>query len=1057
MATNIFSTSNLAGTSIVKLLKKISNALFSTSSAGLYIILFAVSIGAATFIENDFGTSSAQKIIYRAWWFELILLLFGISLVANIVRFRMVSKKKWATLTFHASMIIILTGAGVTRYLGSEGMMHIREGSSSSTYLSTETYLQFEATHQGRKYVFEEPVLFATLGNNNWKSSYLIGDNEVRIEVVNFMPNPTERMTEDVNGIPILKVVIGGINGREEYFVKYGDRVNIHGTMFNFGNLEEGPSFNIKYENGKLYFKTSATYTQMQMATQKRDTLLPGVYHPLLLRSLYSAGGQSFVIGDFEASGAMDIASSSNKMTSTSMAGLELKITSDSEQEKFFVYGRKGVEGRPRMVAVGNTNFWVSYGSKRVSIPFSIKLNDFIMERYPGTNSASSYASEITLEVPQKNIHRDQRIYMNHILNYGGYRFFQSSFDQDELGTYLSVNHDSWGSWLSYIGYALLTIGMILTLFNGNTRFRQLIKTIKKMRQAEKVMASACISIFLSISIPASGAPSNELNIRAINLSHASQFGQLVMQDHNGRFKPMNTFTSEVLRKISRKEAIHGLSSEQVLLGMATSPKDWYGVPIIKLGKHEEIRKILQTNDDLAAYRDFFEIRGEYKLRDLVRSAYNTPQRDRGTLEKEILKLDEKVNICSMIFSGGFMKVFPVPNDLSHHWQSPADLSHQHDVGHNHLVNTYAEQFYPEYISTVQNAMVNHDWASANKLLAELNQFQKTNGGEMLPAPSKLRAELLLNKIKVFNRLGKMYGLLGLIFLGLLFTSVFNPKINLKWPFKVTFGLLLFAFIMHTFGLGLRWYIAGRAPWSNGYESMIYIGFTTILAGLIFSRKSIGGLAASCILSATILMVAGLSWLDPEITPLVPVLKSYWLTIHVSLEAGSYGFLMLGAIIGVVNLVLMIFGNNKNAHRIIKEMTYVSEITLIGGLFMISIGTYLGGVWANESWGRYWGWDAKETWALVTILVYAFILHMRFIPGFRGVYAFNVASLFGWASVMMTYFGVNYYLSGLHSYATGDPAPIPSFVYYTVIVLALICLLAYWRQRQNSKSNLAKA
>jgi cytochrome c-type biogenesis protein CcsB len=356
--------------------------------------------------------------------------------------------------------------------------------------------------------------------------------------------------------------------------------------------------------------------------------------------------------------------------------------------------------------------------------------------------------------------------------------------------------------------------------------------------------------------------------------------------------------------------------------------------------------------------------------------------------------------------------------------------------------------------------MVNHDWASANKLLAELSQFQKINGGEMLPAPSKLRAELLLNKLKVFNKLGKMYGLLGLIFLGLLFTSVFNPNINLKWPFKVTFGLLLFAFIMHTFGLGLRWYIAGRAPWSNGYESMIYIGFTTILAGLIFSRKSIGGLAASCILSATILMVAGLSWLDPEITPLVPVLKSYWLTIHVSLEAGSYGFLMLGAIIGVVNLVLMIFGNKKNgenAHRIIKEMTYVSEITLIGGLFMISIGTFLGGVWANESWGRYWGWDAKETWALVTILVYAFILHMRFIPGFRGVYAFNVASLFGWASVMMTYFGVNYYLSGLHSYAAGDPIPIPSFVYYTVIVLALICLLAYWRQRQNSKSNLAKA
>jgi ABC-type transport system involved in cytochrome c biogenesis permease subunit len=198
-------------------------------------------------------------------------------------------------------------------------------------------------------------------------------------------------------------------------------------------------------------------------------------------------------------------------------------------------------------------------------------------------------------------------------------------------------------------------------------------------------------------------------------------------------------------------------------------------------------------------------------------------------------------------------------------------------------------------------------------------------------------------------------------------------------------------------------------------------------------------------------MVAGLSWLDPEITPLVPVLKSYWLTIHVSLEAGSYGFLMLAAIIGILNLLLIVFVNHRNqpqVKRVVQEMTYISEMTMIGGLFMISIGTYLGGVWANESWGRYWGWDAKETWALVTILVYAFILHMRFIPGLRSVYAFNVASLFGLASVMMTYFGVNYYLSGLHSYAAGDPAPIPPFVFYTVAILFLISIVAFWRNRQ---------
>jgi len=310
--------------------------------------------------------------------------------------------------------------------------------------------------------------------------------------------------------------------------------------------------------------------------------------------------------------------------------------------------------------------------------------------------------------------------------------------------------------------------------------------------------------------------------------------------------------------------------------------------------------------------------------------------------------------------------------------------------------------------------------------------------------------------MNVFSKLSKTYGLLGVLFLLMFFAGIFWSRINLKKVTSGAFYLLAICFAAHTLGLAIRWYVSGRAPWSNGYESMIYIGFTTVLAGLIFARRSLGGLTATAILASTILMVSGLSWLDPEITPLVPVLKSYWLTIHVSMEAGSYGFLMLGAIIGLLNLLLMIFLTKNNQDKIfrnIKELTYISELTLIGGLIMVSIGTYLGGVWANESWGRYWGWDAKETWALVTTLVYAFILHMRFIPGLRGVYAFNLASLFGFASVMMTYLGVNYYLSGLHSYAAGDPVPIPPSVYYTAALFISISLLGYWKYRKVKSSS----
>ena len=399
------------------------------------------------------------------------------------------------------------------------------------------------------------------------------------------------------------------------------------------------------------------------------------------------------------------------------------------------------------------------------------------------------------------------------------------------------------------------------------------------------------------------------------------------------------------------------------------------------------------------------------------------------------------------------MKVFPIPNDPNNTWEAPGG-GHHH--GHDHSEESYAERFYATYLPALQSAIGNGNYQLSNRLLNELEQYQLQYGAAALPSKQQQKAELLLNQLNVFSRLGKIYALLGLLFLGLLFTSVFKPSWNLQLPNKIAYGLFFMSFLLHLFGLGLRWYVSGRAPWSNGYESMIYIAFTTVLAGVIFGRRSLGGMTATNILASTILMVAGLSWMDPEITPLVPVLKSYWLTIHVSLEAGSYGFLMLGALIGALNLIFMIFRTQKNAanvNRMIKEMTQISEMTLIGGLFMISVGTYLGGVWANESWGRYWGWDAKETWALVTILIYAFILHMRFIPGLRGEYAFNVATLFGWASVIMTYFGVNYYLSGLHSYAAGDPVPIPTFVYYAVGILTLIGGTALWRDRQFRRTS----
>ncbi len=1029
-------------------IKGLLKALFNTRAAGIYILSFAVAIAVATFIENDFGTSSAQKVVYTSWWFTLLLILFGVSIAVNVFRFRMIPQKKWAVLTFHLAIIVILLGAAVTRFFGFEGIMHIRENNVSNSFLSSETYLQFEVSKNGQNYAFDEPVLFATLGDNSWEESYLVGNDLIEVAVKEFIPNPIQVLDDISEGQPTLKVVFGGMGGREEYFVRQDEIRNIRNVIFNYSNNISQDAINIAYRNDSLLIMANKVLVQTVMATQKTDTLYPNSgFHPLKLRSLYSDGVNSFVFGDFKPQGKVRVTSESAKVKSESMTALKMTLTANGHSDTLFVFGAKGRSGRPTSTQLGNLGLSIAYGAKQKALPFSIKLYDFIMEKYPGTSSAMSYASEVQLIDYRNNIQEDYRIYMNNILDHDGYRFFQSSFDNDEKGTYLSVNHDFWGTWISYLGYALLTIGMILTLFSRKSRFYKISQEIKKLRQKSGT-STLVIALLLCLPLFTSAqkvvAPRNNQNI--VSEEHAHKFSQLIVQDHRGRMKPVHTLSRELMRKLSGKESLNGLTADQIVLGMYVSSYDWVGVPMIRLGKHEKIHERLGVSDDLAAYEDFFDVNGAYLLNDEVRSAYSLQPIDRGVFEKELMKIDERVNIANMIYSGSIFKIIPIPDSESNTWASTYIEGHTHD----HANSTVSERFFNAYSSTLKDAVATNNYEQSNALLDELDRFQQEKGGALMPSHHQVDMELFLNRMNPFSRLAVIYALLGISFLLLLFFSVFKPNANLGTFYKVLFGLVILGFTFHTLGLGLRWYVSERAPWSNGYESMIYIAWTTTLAGLLFARKSFGGLAATMIIAATVLLVALLSYMDPEITPLVPVLRSYWLTIHVSLEAGSYGFLLLGAMIGLINLILMIFLTKSNQTKVylqIKELTYLSEMTLIGGLFMISIGTYLGGVWANESWGRYWGWDAKETWALVTILVYAFIMHMRIIPKMQSLFAYNFATIFGLASVIMTYYGVNYYLSGLHSYAAGDPVPIPQWVYVVIIFVLVISLLAYRKKR----------
>ena len=351
--------------------------------------------------------------------------------------------------------------------------------------------------------------------------------------------------------------------------------------------------------------------------------------------------------------------------------------------------------------------------------------------------------------------------------------------------------------------------------------------------------------------------------------------------------------------------------------------------------------------------------------------------------------------------------------------------------------------------SRLLDAAYNRNYDKGFQYIEDIYAFQKEFGKSVMPEQIKLDVEGWFNQTALFFRLSMAYLLFGLVLLVYGMSSMFfNKLIGSKVKTLISSFAFLF-FAVHTFGIGLRWYIGGYAPISNTYETMVYIAYASILAGVVFLRKSTIALSASFIMAGIFIFAAYLGEIDPEITSLVPVLKSYWLSIHVSVITASYGFFGVGAILGLITLILFMIRTPNRLHmdEHIQNITYINEVALSLGLVLLVIGNFLGGIWANESWGRYWGWDPKETWAYISILVYVMILHIRLIKSWYSVYLFSVLSVLAFFSILMTYFGVNFYLAGMHSYATGDPVPIPMWVYINVGVVLVMMALAYPKRK----------
>ncbi len=1005
-------------------------------------MIFAIAIGYATFIENDFGTVTAKILIYNSKWFEALLILLSINLIGSVFVNKLLAKKKWPVFLFHIAFIVILIGAALTRYVGYEGTMHIRENESSDFIISDATFVTVKASTENESVIKEKEVMFSPYTANRFSESFTVGGQSIHVQNLQYMPSASETLSIDPNGEPIIALMaVGSKMQRIDFNLRTGDVKKIDDISFGFEAKTADNTINFRLTDGTLFISSTDTIKTTGMMQSSPEVIAPGQETEINTQKAYSVGTVNFAIKNFFLKGKTQLAYSQPSKGAPTVDALHTKITLGNNTKDLIVYGSKGVEGEEFSTSIGGINISMTYGSKKIQLPFSIYLTEFQLERYPGSNSPSSYASEVILK--DTGLEKPFRIFMNNILKYKGYRFFQSSYDTDERGTILSVNHDSLGTSITYLGYLILTLGMVLTLFNRNSRFKSLIRRSAKLREERKKLFAIMIFGFVF----AFNSSAQNMNQNAsMNKKHVSDFAELVTQSMQGRTEPVSTLASEILRKVAKKTSWQGMSSTEVFLDMLANPEKWKNIPIIKIA-NPELRTMVGAYDKYVTFNSLVAPRemGGYKLSNLVSAAYAKKSNERNKFDKEVMNVDERVNILMNVFSGDFLTIFPIPGHENQKWISVNQTSQLPAENASFVRNTLIG-----YLSSVNS----RDWATANQLLGSLKSYQQNYGASIIPSKTKIKLEVLYNNLNIFGKLSKIFMFTGLILLFVQLSTLFNPKIKLNLLKKFAFIFILLLFLAETAGLAIRWYISGHAPWSNGYESMVFISWATCLGGLIFAKRSEITLSLTTVLAGLALLVAGMSWMSPEITNLVPVLKSYWLIVHVAIITASYGFLGISALLGFLNLILMVLRNKKNQMRVnytIKELVNIIQVAMIIGLLMITIGSFLGGVWANESWGRYWGWDPKETWALVTILVYTFIGHMHKIPGFRGSFAVSTAAVLGISSVLMTYFGVNYYLSGLHSYAQGEPAPVPAGVYIAVIIVFMVIFAAFISNRGHKE------
>lgn len=643
-------------------------------------------------------------------------------------------------------------------------------------------------------------------------------------------------------------------------------------------------------------------------------------------------------------------------------------------------------------------------GMKEEKLPFSLCLQKFEAKMHDGTNAVADYSSKFT--VIDGDDKSEGEVSMNNIYSHRSYRLYQSSYDEDGKGSVLAINADPYGIPVTYTGYALLFISLVWMLFDPKGGYRKLLKSPLLKKGA--LMTALILSMGNIQTLHAEPATGNLQNA-VLPKETAEKFGELHIL-YNDRICPVQTFALDFCKKIYGARSYQGLTAEQVLSGWVFYGNTWANEPFIKIKSGE--MKTAMNLPDYASLNTFFNREmGGYTIGQYVQEYYNGQQ---DKFHQQAADIDGKIQIIMELREGISLKVLPytftknVKATKDHSfikagtttWFSPVDKLPQ-AVEHQHAL------YIRNVFSLLNGDVKAGNTSRVNEFFVKMKKYQEVSSGNSLPTATQYKAERINNAFPFATILFMANLTLG--FIALFYTIYRMTKKKEIKVLNIALPILLgVSFLALTFGLALRWIISGNVPMSNGYESMLTVAWLVMLISILMQLRIRIVMVFGFLISGFFLLVSHINQMDPAIGQMMPVLNSPLLSIHVSIIMMSYALLSLTFICGIMGICLRSHG---------EELQALSRIFLYPALTTMGFGIFIGAIWANVSWGNYWSWDSKETWALITFMIYAVVVHTQSLPVFRKPLVYHIYITLAFLSIAMTYFGVNYFLTGMHSYA----------------------------------------